>query len=196
MNSCTSTDSPPVVTMNSFQQPRRAFLRSLFCSSLLGPGMLSELLGADDSQDPLAAHRSHTSARAKRVIFIYATGGVSHIDTFDPKTIKKGRDGTGPDNLMGNIFGSGRNQQCGTEVSDIFPHVRNVMDEICLIRTMKASHFDHSEATLGMHTGSPTFARPSMLVGELWTGHLQPEPAQLHRHRSATAVRRHAGLWQ
>lgn len=148
--------------MNSFQQPRRAFLRSLFCSSLLGPGMLSELLGADDSQDPLAAHRSHTSARAKRVIFIYATGGVSHIDTFDPKTIKKGRDGTGPDNLMGNLFGSGYNANCGTEVSDIFPHVRNVMDEICLIRTMKASHFDHSEATLGMHTGSPTFARPSM----------------------------------
>ena len=36
------------------------------------------------------------------------------------------------------------------------------MDEVCLIRSMKASHFDHSEATLGMHTGSPTFARPSM----------------------------------
>ena len=36
------------------------------------------------------------------------------------------------------------------------------MDEICLIRSMKSAHFDHSEATLGFHTGSATFARPSM----------------------------------
>jgi hypothetical protein len=134
-------------------------LRSLFSSSLLMPGVLSELLAADD---PLSPRRPHTRERAKRVIFIYATGGVSHIDTFDPKPIKKGRDGRGSDKLMGNIFGQAANPRCGTEVSDIFPHVRGVMDEICLIRSMNASHFDHSEATLGMHTGSPTFARPSM----------------------------------
>jgi hypothetical protein len=138
---------------------RRTMLRSLFSSSLLMPGMLSELLAADD---PLSPRRPHTREKAKRVIFIYATGGVSHIETFDPKPIKKGRDGRGPDKLMGNIFGQAANPRCGTEVSDIFPHVRGVMDEICLIRSMNASHFDHSEATLGMHTGSPTFARPSM----------------------------------
>jgi hypothetical protein len=134
--------------------------RSLLArSSLLMPGLLSELLAADD---PLAAHRSHTKAKAKRMIMIYATGGVSHIDTFDPKPLVKGRDGTGQDKLMGNLFGSAPNKNCGTEVSGIFPHLRGVMDDICLIRGMKASHFDHSEATLGMHTGSPTFARPSM----------------------------------
>lgn len=134
--------------------------RSLFArSSLLMPGLLSELMAADD---PLAPHRSHTKARAKRMIMIYATGGVSHIDTFDPKSLAKGRDGTGKDKLMGNLFDSEPNKRCGTEVSGIFPHLRGVMDEICLIRGMKASHFDHSEATLGMHTGSPTFARPSM----------------------------------
>jgi hypothetical protein len=124
------------------------------------PGMLSELLAADD---PAAGnYRPRPDARAKRVIMIYATGGVSHIDTFDPKSAAKGRDGTGPEKLMGNLFGSGRNPRCGTEVSDLFPRVREVMDEICLVRSMNASHFDHSEATLGMHTGSPTFARPSM----------------------------------
>jgi hypothetical protein len=140
---------------------RRTLLRSLFSSSaLLMPGVLSDLCAATDG--PLSPHRPHTAGRAKRIIFIYATGGVSHIDTFDPKSTAKGRDGTGSDKLMGNIFGAQRNKRCGTEVSDIFPHVRNVMDEVCLIRSMKASHFDHSEATLGMHTGSPTFARPSM----------------------------------
>lgn len=128
-------------------------------SSLLLPGVLSQLLAADD---PLAVRSPHLPGRAKRVIMIYATGGVSHIDTFDPKPQSNGRDGSGGDRILGNIFGSQRNARCGTEVSDIFPHVRGIMDEICLIRSMKASHFDHSEATLGMHTGSPTFARPSM----------------------------------
>ncbi|QIF05782.1 DUF1501 domain-containing protein [Roseimicrobium sp. ORNL1] len=149
--------------MNQFSLQRRTLLRSLFSSSaLLMPGVLSELCAASEGGEPLSPHRPHTEGRAKRIIFIYATGGVSHIDTFDPKSMAKGRDGTGEDKLMGNIFGSARNKRCGTEVSDIFPHVRGVMDEICLIRSMKASHFDHSEATLGMHTGSPTFARPSM----------------------------------
>jgi hypothetical protein len=128
-------------------------------SSLLLPGVLSDLLGADDALSP---RRPHSPAKAKRLIMIYATGGVSHIDTFDPKSPAKGRDGQGSDKLMGNLFGSARNRACGTEVSDLFPHLRSVMDEVCLIRSMKASHFDHSEATLGMHTGSPTFARPSM----------------------------------
>ena len=138
---------------------RRTVLRSLFSSSLLMPGLLSELLAGDD---PLAARSPHSGGRAKRMIMIYATGGVSHIDTFDPKPLTKDRDGTGSGKLMGNLFGAKPNARCGTEVSDIFPHLRGVMDEICLIRSMKASHFDHSEATLGMHTGSPTFARPSM----------------------------------
>jgi hypothetical protein len=145
--------------MNEFSPNRRAVLRSLFSGSLLMPGLLSELLAAED---PMSPRRSHTVGRAKRLIFIYATGGVSHVDTFDPKPVSKGRDGTGADKLMGNIFGSERNRNCGTEVSNIFPHLRGVMDEVCLIRSMKASHFDHSEATLGMHTGSPTFARPSI----------------------------------
>ncbi len=129
------------------------------------PGMLSQVLAQDGSlvsSNPTAPRDPHWTPPAKTVIFIYATGGVSHIDSFDPKPTTQGRDGTGPDKLMGNIFGSGPNARCGTEVSDIFPHLREVMDNVCLIRSMQASHFDHSEATLGMHTGSPTFARPSM----------------------------------
>lgn len=139
---------------------RRSLIRSLLGGSLLMPGVVSQLLAAEDN--PMLPRQPHRPARAKSVIFIYATGGVSHIDTFDPKPMANGRDGTGPDKLMGNIFGAQPNKRCGTEVSDIFPHLREVMDEVCLIRSMKASHFDHSEATLGMHTGSPTFARPSM----------------------------------
>ena len=132
----------------------------MFSGSLLMPGVLSELMAAEgDKPQP---HVLHHPPKAKAIIMIYATGGVSHIDTFDPKAPADGRDGSGADKLMGNLFGSARNAECGTEVSNIFPHLREVMHEVCLIRSMKASHFDHSEATLGMHTGSPTFARPSM----------------------------------
>ncbi|TWU01386.1 DUF1501 domain-containing protein [Neorhodopirellula pilleata] len=138
---------------------RRASIRSMVGGSLLMPGLISQLLAGDG--DPIATGIHH-APRAKSVIFIYATGGVSHIDTFDPKSPTGGRDGTGSDRLMGNLFGSQRNPRCGTEVSNLFPHLREVMDEVCVVRSMKASHFDHSEATLGMHTGSPTFARPSM----------------------------------
>src|SRR5688572_6661336 len=140
---------------------RRTLIRSMVGSSLLMPGLLSELLAAGE-QDPLSPRPPHRKPRAKSVIFIYATGGVSHIDTFDPKPTAKGRDGSGSDKYVGNLFGASPNKHCGAEVSDIFPHLREVMHEICLIRSMKASHFDHSEATLGMHTGSPTFARPSI----------------------------------
>jgi hypothetical protein len=146
------------MTLPSFN--RRTLNRSLFSSSLLMPGMMSELLAADEN--PLQPRMPHRKAAAKSVIFIYATGGVSHIDSFDPKPTSGGRDGTGSDKLMGNLFGAEPNKKCGTEVSNLFPHLREAMDEICVIRSMRASHFDHSEATLGMHTGSPTFARPSM----------------------------------
>nr|WP_201723846.1 DUF1501 domain-containing protein [Rhodopirellula sp. SM50] len=139
---------------------RRTMIRSMVGGSLMMPGIVSQLLA--EQSDPLGPKATHHRPTAKNVIFIYATGGVSHIDTFDPKPTSHGRDGSGKDRLMGNLFGAKPNQKCGTLVSDIFPHVRDVMDEICLIRSMKASHFDHSEATLGMHTGSPTFARPSM----------------------------------
>ena len=97
------------------------------------------------------------------MIFIYATGGVSHIDTFDPKPIRDGRDGTGTDRLMGNHFWAEAKRRVAGPKSAISSRTcANVIDEVCVIRSMKASHFDHSEATLGMHTGSPTFARPSM----------------------------------
>jgi len=139
-------------------------IRSLVGSSILLPGVLSELLARDvaSALDPLAPRDPHFAPKAKRVIFLYATGGVSHIDTFDPKSRAKGRDGSGKDKLMGSLWESKPNAKCGTVVTELFPHLRDVMHEVCLIRSMKSAHFDHSEATLGFHTGSATFARPSM----------------------------------
>lgn len=62
---------------------RRQIIHSLFSGSALFPAMLSELLA--ESADPLAPRAPHFPGKAKRVIFLFMTGGVSHVDSFDPK---------------------------------------------------------------------------------------------------------------
>ena len=64
--------------------PRRQMIRSLMAGTALMPAMLSELL-AEGSGDPLAPKAPHFPPKAKRVIFLFMTGGVSHVDSFDPK---------------------------------------------------------------------------------------------------------------
>src|SRR5437762_1164506 len=69
---------------------RRRMIRSMVCgSSILFPGILGQVLGAKDRSgedvNPLAPKKPHLPARAKRVILLYMSGGVSHVDTFDPK---------------------------------------------------------------------------------------------------------------
>src|SRR5687768_16153958 len=71
-----------------FDPSRRGMLRSMVGGSLLLPGIVSELLAAEAprrSVDPLAPRPAHFSPKAKRVIFLYMSGGVSHVDSWDPK---------------------------------------------------------------------------------------------------------------
>src|SRR6478672_8976927 len=63
---------------------RRGFVGSSLVGSLLMPGLLSELLAADSS-DPLAPKAPHFPAKAKSVILLFMSGGVSHVDSFDAK---------------------------------------------------------------------------------------------------------------
>ena len=72
---------------------RRACLRSLVGGSLLLPAILSELAAAEAAADPLAPKSPHFPPKAKRVIFIFSSGGVSHMDTFDYKPKLYGLDG-------------------------------------------------------------------------------------------------------
>lgn len=138
---------------------RRQLIQSMMGGSLLMPAITQQLLAAED---PLAARASHFPAKAKNVIFLFLTGGVSHVDTFDPKSQKNGRDGNGKDKLLGCIFPYRADRKTGIETSDLFPHVRSCMKDVCVIRSMESAHFDHSEAALGMHTCSATFARPCL----------------------------------
>jgi len=154
---------------------RRTFLQSAVAGSLLFPGIIRQVL-ADDG-DLLAARAPHFPARAKRVILLFMTGGVSHVDTFDPKPalfrdhgkeVKldhpeiKDRPGYERIFLKKPQWEFAPHGQCGTEVSALFPLVASCVDDIALIRSMHTSHSNHYNATLGMHTGSFTQSRPSI----------------------------------
>ena len=155
--------------------PRRSLLQSAVAGSLIFPGLVRQLLGED--ADPLAARTSHFPAKAKQVIFMFMTGGVSHVDTFDPKPALrrdhgkeinadhpeiKDRPGYERIYLKRPQWEFKPHGQCGTEVSTLFPHVAECVDDIAMIRSMHTSHSNHYNATLGMHTGSFSFARPSL----------------------------------
>ncbi|MFM1802829.1 MAG: hypothetical protein RJA81_2181, partial [Planctomycetota bacterium] len=132
-------------------------------------------LQASQIDDPLAPRLPHFPAKAKRVIFLYMTGGVSHVDSFDPKPQLISGNGKQitVDNWQGKTgqftrylkrpnweFRPGGHS--GIEVSDLFPNVREVVDDLCVIRSLSTDHTNHYESTLGMHCGSWTFARPSL----------------------------------
>jgi hypothetical protein len=124
---------------------------------------------------PIAARPSYFPARAERVIFLFSTGGTSHVDTFDhkPKLFADHGKSVTIDNWQGKV---GRFQRfltkprwafkprgkSGIMVSDLFPHLGGVMDDVCVLNSLYGDTTGHDKATMGMHTGSFNFARPSI----------------------------------
>ena len=143
---------------------RRQTIQSLAGGGLILPGLISDLMAAGGN--PLASRRPHFEPKAKRVIFMFMTGGVSHMDTFDPKPYlnqnHNKKTGKGNRFYKGADWAFRRHGQSGTEVSELFPHIGSMMDDICVIRSMKNINGDHFGATIGIHTGSATFKRPSI----------------------------------
>jgi hypothetical protein len=148
---------------------RRGFIQSLASASLFLPGALQELMaqtqaeGADAS-NPLAAKTPMFPAKAKRVIFLYMSGGTSHVDTFDPKPkliADHGKSYKG-DYLSAPRWEFKRYAKCDTEVSSLFPNVGACMDDICVIRSMRNDFPNHVQAVMGLHGGSVVQERPSM----------------------------------
>lgn len=165
---------------------RRAFLggsmlagslfgRSMLAGSGLFPALVQQALA--DSGDPLAVRAPHFAPRAKRVIFLFMTGGVSHLDTWDPKPslhrdhgkeLKlehpeiKNRPGYERIYLKRPQWAFRPSGRSGIEVSDLFPQVAQCVDDLTVIRSMHTSHSNHYNATLGMHTGSFNQSRPSI----------------------------------
>ncbi|MBL8826124.1 MAG: DUF1501 domain-containing protein, partial [Planctomycetaceae bacterium] len=142
-------------------------------------GLASMLSEAAADSSSAARSLPHHTPRAKRVIFLFMNGGPSQIDTFDPKPELARWEGKrlpvldqntnkllGKPRPLGNAFPTpwkfAQHGACGMDVSELFPHVAQRVDDLCLIRSMCCDSFFHAQGSLEMMTGSGLFLRPSM----------------------------------
>ena len=179
-----ANDLQPVQRYRRLELPlsRRELLRR----GGMGLGMLglSALLGDEDARaaagyaNPMAPKKAHFAAKAKHVIHIFANGGPSHVDTFDPKPMltKLGGKKLPMENLRterktGVAFPSPykfkKHGQSGLEVSKIFPNVARHVDEMAVIRSMHADVPNHEPSLLLMNCGESQFGASQH--GQSWT---------------------------
>lgn len=123
---------------------------------------------------PLAVHAPHFPARAKNLIFLFMSGGPSHVDLFDPKPRliqdngkplpfeKPKLERTKTGNLLGSPWQFAKHGQSGMEFSELLPHLATCADDLCMIRSMVADNINHNGACLQMNTGEQSFSRPSL----------------------------------
>lgn len=159
---------------------RRWFLRD--CGVGLGAIALADLLGgkaqaANTLADPLGPKQSHHEPKAKRVIHLFMAGGPSQPELFDYKPKLAELDGTLPpkellegyraafinpnSKLLGPKFKFAKHGECGAELSELLPHLVNVVDDISIVKSMVSDAFNHAPAQIMMSTGSQQFGRPS-----------------------------------
>lgn len=144
---------------------RRQMLRD--ASMGFGTLALSAMLQAEEP-------KAHFPPRAKNVIFCYMSGGVSHIDSFDPKP-RLAKEAGKPmpfavertmfndnGNIMPSPWAFHRYGQCGLEVSDLFPHIGGIADDIAVIRSMTVKFMEHAQANFYFHSGQPFTGFPSL----------------------------------
>jgi hypothetical protein len=125
-------------------------------------------------QGPFSPRTPHFEPKARNIIFLYMDGGPSQVDTFDPKPRLEKEHGQPfkmrmeptQFNNNGTTLGSPwkfRNYgQCGLPVSELFPHVAESADDLCVIRSMVAEFSEHTNANYFLHTGLGLSGRPSL----------------------------------
>jgi hypothetical protein len=176
--------------MNSaMQNPLLASTRRQFfsrCSMGVGSLALASMLGNNLARgaqprvvNPMAPRFGHFGARAKRVIYLFMAGGPSHLDLFDykpklvelngqpiPQSFIEGKrfafmgssHGT---KLLGTRRKFAQHGRSGTWVSEMFPNVATIVDDITVVNSCKTNLFNHAPAKLFMNTGSGQFGRPA-----------------------------------
>ncbi len=156
-----------------FASTRRAWLRQ--SSAGFGAMALHGLLHA--AANPLAQRSPMVQPRAKRVIFLFMSGGPSQMDLFDPKPLiqqkhgqsvsaplpeKDKHESTAKLLALGTDIPVRPRGQSGVTISDLLPHTAAIADELCLMRAVHADNNQHGPAVLQFHTGVVAEARPSM----------------------------------
>ncbi|UTA67447.1 DUF1501 domain-containing protein [Emticicia sp. 21SJ11W-3] len=153
-------------------------LGSLALGSLMIPDLFR---GGDESAAQLPLGLPHFAPKAKRVIYLFQNGAPSQLETFDykpllnkmagedlPESIRGGQRLTGMTAnqtkfpLVGSYFGFKQYGQSGAWVSDMFPNMARIVDELCIIKTMNTEAINHDPALTFLQTGAQVGNRPSM----------------------------------
>jgi hypothetical protein len=151
-------------------------LGAVALSSLINPSVLA----AATSSSSGALKAPHFAPKARRIIYLFQSGGPSHLDLFDykpkldalfgkdlPPSVRMGQRLTGMTSgqtafpMIPSKFGFNRYGQNGTYVSDLLPHTSKILDDICLVRSMHTEAINHDPAITYMQTGSQQPGRPS-----------------------------------
>lgn len=150
--------------------PRRQMLSALGAG--FGTLALADILHAEDSRGVSAA-RTHHAPIAKHVIFLFMSGGPSHIDLFDPKPSLKKHAGQRPaaadlrtervtKGLLPSPFEFQPGGQSGLLISDLLPQIRECADDLCLIRSMVGGNPNHAPAANHLLSGRIDQIHPSL----------------------------------
>ena len=156
--------------------PRPITRREMLSRSSLGFGALacSALLDRSEGRGEI---ERHFPPRVRNVIFLFMEGGVSQVDSFDYKPMLEKHHGKDPRQAIGKLektqFESigkvlkspwtfRQRGQSGAWISDLFPHVAEMADELCIIKSMTSRFPEHTSANFFLHSGSGLQGRPSM----------------------------------
>jgi hypothetical protein len=138
---------------------------------------LAQLLGGENAtastSNPLTPRAPHFPGKAQRVIHLFMNGGPSHVDTFDPKPLLQRyagqplpRENLRTERRTGAAFPSpfrfAKHGQSGIEISELFPHVAQCADDLCVIRSMHADVPNHEPSLMLMNCGEARLIRPSL----------------------------------
>src|SRR5438105_744140 len=174
----------PVDRYRILQTRRQFFGRT---ATGIGAAALATLLGEDlrAADDPLKTHgvlpKLHFAPKAKRVIYLFMSGGPSHIDLFDwkprlkehfgedlPGSVRMGQRITGMTSgqktlpVAPSMFKFAQHGKAGTWVSDLLPNIATITDEMAVVKSLNTEAINHDPATTYIQTGSQQPGRPSL----------------------------------
>lgn len=157
---------------------RRAFLSG--SGTMLAAAALAQLRALDRSSNR-AGDQRHFAPRARNVIYLFLSGGPSHLDLFDPKpglltrsdealpdSVRRGQRLTSMTNTLTKLsiapspFAFARHGQCGMELSELLPHLGQLADDLCLVRTLHTEAINHEPAVTFALSGHELPGRPSL----------------------------------
>jgi hypothetical protein len=163
-----TSDLRPTMTRRSLLGRGAAGLGSLALATLL----------AEERRAATAGGLVTRPARAKRVLWLHMAGAPSQIDLFDPKPklVELDRQPCpeslygmerfafikGAPKLLGSPFSFQRAGRAGVELSELLPHLAGVADELCVVRSLRTTQFNHAPAQIFLNTGHQRLGRPSM----------------------------------